>query len=124
MRRKTACEFLRGFGYAFAGLRLMFGTEFNAVIHGIVAVGVIVAGFRFDISASEWIAITLCIGIVFAAEAFNSAIERMCNRLTTQREDAIKEIKDISAGAVLVTALASVVVGLVIFAPKVLALHP
>ena len=111
---------LRSFLYAFAGLRLLLREEHNARIHATITVLVVVAGIVLRVSPVEWGVLVICIGMVLAAEAFNSAIERICDYLTTEHDDRIRDIKDLAAGAVLLCAIATAVVGVVIFLPYVL----
>jgi diacylglycerol kinase len=66
------------------------------------------------------LAIVLSIGLVISAEAMNSAIENIADFISPERNDAIKRIKDLAAAAVLICALTAVVVGLMVFLPKVL----
>lgn len=68
----------------------------------------------------EWVAISLCIGGVFVAEAVNSAVEALADRVTGERDEAVKHAKDLAAGAVLLMALTDVVVGLIVFLPKIM----
>ncbi len=112
----------RSFRYAFAGIGHLLRSEHNAWIHCTVAVCVVVAGFLFHLSAGEWIAIVILIGAVLAAEAFNSAIELLADHLSPEYSPAIKHVKDMAAGAVLLLAIAAVITGLIIFVPKVLSL--
>ena len=77
---------------------------------------------RFGLSTFEWIAVILCIGAVLAAEGVNSAIEALCDKVSPEYDEAIKHTKDLAAGAVLILAVMSVIVGLLIFVPKVLSL--
>ena len=81
---------------------------------------VVVAGVVLRVSPVEWAVLVLCIGVVLAAEAFNSAIERIADYLTLERDDRIRDIKDLAAGAVLLCAIAAATVGCVIFLPYVL----
>ena len=110
---------LRSFRYAFAGLRLLLREEHNARIHATITVLVVVAGIVLRVSPVEWGVLVICIGMVLAAEAFNSAIERMANYLTTERDDRIRDIKDLAAGAVLLCAIAAAIVGLIVFVPHI-----
>lgn len=110
----------RSFRYAFAGIAAFLRSEHNAWIHCSVAVLVIAAGFIFHISALEWCLIALCIGGVLMAEAFNSAIEALSDKVSPERSDLIKRAKDIAAGAVLIFVMAAVCVGLIIFVPKLI----
>ena len=110
---------LRSFRYAFAGLRLLLREEHNARIHATITVLVVVAGIVLRVSPVEWGVLVICIGMVLAAEAFNSAIERIANYLTTERDDRIRDIKDLAAGAVLLCAIAAAIVGLIVFVPHI-----
>lgn len=112
----------RSFGYAFKGIRLLFAREHNAWIHIVVAVCVVAGGFWLRVSAGEWAVLVFAIGIVLAAEGFNSAIECLADRLHPERDHKIGEVKDIAAGAVLITAVAAAVVGLIVFIPKIISL--
>lgn len=75
-------------------------------------------GHFVGLSSMEWIVICLCIGLVLSAEAVNSAIEALADRVSPAYDEAIKRTKDLAAGAVLLLAIASAVVGLIIFLPK------
>ena len=110
---------LRSFRYAFAGVRLLLREEHNARIHATITVLVVVAGIVLRVSPVEWGVLVICIGMVLAAEAFNSAIERVANYLTTERDDRIRDIKDLAAGAVLLCAIAAAIVGLIVFVPHI-----
>lgn len=110
---------LKSFKYAFSGILRLICVEHNARIHCVVAVCTVIAGFLLHISPIEWMAIALCIGGVLSAEGFNSAIEALADRITTECDDAIKNAKDLAAGAVLLFAAATVTVGLIIFVPKI-----
>ena len=110
---------LRSFRYAFAGVRLLLREEHNARIHATITVLVVVAGIVLRVSPVEWGVLVMCIGMVLAAEAFNSAIERICDYLTTEHDDRIRDIKDLAAGAVLLCAIAAAIVGLIVFVPHI-----
>lgn len=112
----------KSFRYALKGISMLFKGEHNARIHAVVAVLVIVASIFLSISTYEWIAVLLCIGGVFAAEAFNSAIEALADMVSEEYHPLIKRCKDMAAGAVLLFVMAVVVVGLIIFLPKLIAL--
>lgn len=112
----------RSFIYAGRGIKRLVSDEHNARIHSAVAIMVIAAGFIFNISASEWCVIALCIGGVLMAEGFNSAIEALADKVCDSEDRLIAKAKDIAAGAVLLFVLASVVCGLIIFLPKLLTL--
>lgn len=110
---------LKSFKFAFNGIILLITREHNAWIHCFVAVCVITAGFAFDISTTEWIAVTFAIGTVLAAEAVNSSIEAIADLVSPGYNEAIKRTKDLAAGAVLILAISAAIVGLIIFIPKI-----
>lgn len=109
---------LRSFRFAFNGIRLLVTCEHNAWIHCFIAACVIITGCIVKLSATEWIAIAMAIGMVLAAEAFNSAIEALADAVSPDYNETIKHTKDLAAGAVLLLAIASAVIGLIIFIPK------
>lgn len=108
---------LRSFGYAWKGIRSCVGKEQNLSTHLIATVGVIAAGCYFGITRTEWTVIILCIGVVIAAELFNTAIEKLVDLVSPQRHPIAGQVKDIAAGAVLVCATAAAIIGLIIFIP-------
>lgn len=111
---------LKSFKFAFNGIRLLITHEHNAWIHCFAAICVIIAGFAFDISTTEWIAVTFAIGTVLAAEAVNSSIEAIADLVSPEYNEAIKRTKDLAAGAVLILAISAAIVGLIIFIPKIM----
>ncbi|GAB6012077.1 diacylglycerol kinase family protein [Viscerimonas tarda] len=113
---------LRSFKYAFNGLRIMIREEHNSWIHIFVSLCVLIAGFLLKITTYEWIAVIFCIGFVMALELINSAIENMADFVSPERHAMIKKIKDLSAGAVLIGAIISAIIGLIIFLPKIVVL--
>lgn len=113
---------ISSFSNAFRGLGLLVRYERNAWIHCAAAVLVVMAGCFFRLTSHEWLAVAIAIGLVFSAEAFNTAIERLSDVVQPLRDDRIRDIKDLSAGAVLACAIAALIVGLIIFLPKVISL--
>lgn len=112
-------KFLKGFKYAFEGILSALKSERNLKIHFIVMILVIVFGFVFEISKTEWIICIILFGIVISGELFNTAIETVVDMISLEKNDKAKKAKDVSAGAVLVLAIASVIIGLIIFIPKI-----
>ena len=113
---------LASFKNAWRGMTVFIRQEHNAWIHCAMTVLVIVAGLLFHISTTEWIAVFFAIGLVLAAEAINSAIERLSDVVQPEKDVRIRDVKDISAGAVLICAIAAAIIGLIIFLPKLIAL--
>ena len=109
---------IQSFGYAFKGIRHVFGTEANMKIHITISVLVIICGIAFAISITEWICCLLCIGLVVGAEMMNTAIENVVDLASPEQHPLAGKAKDIAAGAVLICAIISVVIGMLIFIPK------
>ena len=110
---------IQSFGYAIKGIRYVFGTEINMRIHITISVLVIICGIAFAISLTEWIFCLFCIGLVVAAEMLNTAIENVVDLASPEQHPLAGKAKDIAAGAVLICAIISVIIGLLIFIPKV-----
>ena len=111
---------LRSFGHAFRGLGLLLRTQHNARIHAAATVLVIAAGAMFGISPAEWGLIALAVVGVWATEALNTAIEFLVDLASSDLHPLAAKAKDVAAGAVLVAAIGSLVVGAVVFVPHVL----
>jgi diacylglycerol kinase len=105
----------KSFGYAFRGLWTALKTERNMRIHaaaGLIAVGV---GIYLGLTVVEWCLVVLAIGLVLAAELFNTAMERACDDSNGgKHSEGIRACKDISAAAVLITAIAALVIGIIV----------
>ena len=78
---------------------------------------VVIAGFVLGITRMEWMIIILCIGVVIAAELFNTAIEKLVDLVSPQQHPVAGQVKDIAAGAVLVCAATAAIIGLIVFIP-------
>ncbi len=109
---------LRSFGPAVAGLLWALKTQLNLQVHVIAAVMVVIFGLWLKIAAWEWCAVLLATGMVLAAELLNTALEVLADRVTQEREEAIRRVKDAAAAAVLVAAFAALCLGILIFLPK------
>ena len=111
---------IQSFAYAFCGLRILFKETPNALTHLIAAFIAISLGFICHISHHEWLAIIIVIGAVFSMEAINTALERLSDySCGKENHPAIKKVKDLSAAAVLIAALAALAVGIIIYLPKI-----
>lgn len=110
---------LKSYKYAFNGLRVLFKEEHNSRIHFLATAIVIAASIYFSLNTLEWVAIIFSIGLVIAVEIINTAMENMANFLTTEKNEKIKRIKDLSAAAVLISVATAVSIGLIIFLPKI-----
>lgn len=110
------------FMVALRGIKKVFMTELSFRIHVAIAVILIIINFMIGMSGLEWIIVILVLGSVMAAEIFNTAVEDMMDVYSRKYDDKIKDIKDISAGAVLLLTIISVIIGLIIYVPKVMSL--
>lgn len=119
---KKNSHFLESLKHALDGLVCLYKEERNMWIHTVVALLTVGLGLILKLSHIEWLLVTLCIVGVIACEIINTLIERLCNKITTTYDKGIKKIKDISAGFVLLVSVGSVVIGLIIFLPKIIAL--
>ncbi|MBQ8008200.1 MAG: diacylglycerol kinase family protein [Bacteroidaceae bacterium] len=108
---------MKSFTFAWKGIMTCAGHEQNITFHLIAAILVVAAGFFLGISHTEWMVVIICVGMVIAAELFNSAIERLVDLVSPDWNKIAGEVKDIAAGAVLVTAITAAIVGLIVFVP-------
>jgi diacylglycerol kinase (ATP) len=115
-------ERVRSFVHAFRGIGMVIRSQHNAWIHLVATVAAVALGFFVSLDRLEWCAIVFAIALVWITEAVNTAIEFLADEVTRERREGIGRAKDVSAGAVLLSAMTSVVIGLIIFLPHVLAL--
>jgi len=121
-KKFSITERVRSFGYAINGIKYTLLTQHNFFIHITLTAIAITLGFFLDISKNEWVAIVIVIGMVLSAEVLNTAIEEVVDFISPQRNKKAGIIKDLAAGAVLLLAIASLLTGLIIFLPKIIAL--
>ncbi|TDW63278.1 diacylglycerol kinase (ATP) [Novosphingobium sp. PhB55] len=112
---------LRSFLFAGRGLRWLVRDEHNARLHLAASLGVVVAGFWLEISAADWRWLVLAMALVWLAEAFNTAVEGLCDRIHPEFDPAIGRIKDLGAGGVLVASIAAALIGVLTLGPPLLA---
>jgi diacylglycerol kinase len=109
-------KFINSFAYAIDGIKVCLKQR-NLRIHITVAVLVVIVGFWLKISIAEWAVLVLTMGLVISLELVNTAIESLVDLATSEYHILAKTAKDVAAGAVLVSAIASVFIGLLIFIP-------
>ena len=102
---------------ALDGLAVVFRSELNFKVHVFIFFLVLLLGFFFQIKTWEWMLVLFASAMVFSAEIFNTAIEKICDYIEPKMDPKIGRIKDISASAVLACAVFSAVLGLLIFIP-------
>lgn len=112
-------ERLKSIRYALRGIWLLIKSEASIKIQVSIAVLGIAMGFYFDISATEWLAQLLVIGLVLVAEALNTGIEKLSDFIHPDYHEKIGFIKDVSAGAAAIAAIISLAVAGIIYIPKI-----
>ncbi|MGD1993353.1 MAG: diacylglycerol kinase family protein [Anaerolineae bacterium] len=105
------------FRHAFAGLGHALRTQRNTRIHLTIAVAVIILGLYLELTATEWAILALTIGMVLVSEMLNTLAETIVDLISPGYHPLAKVIKDVTAGAVLLTAIFSVAVGLLVLGP-------
>jgi len=105
----------KSFGYAFNGLKVLLLTQPHARLHAIATVVVLIAGKILQLGLWEWVAILLCIGMVWMAEALNTALEFLADEVSLEKRDRIGNAKDVAAGGVLITAMISIAIAVIVF---------
>ncbi len=108
---------LKSFSHAGRGLYVFIKSTHNAWVHIFIAALVTVAGLFFGISSLEWVLLVIMFAIVLSAEAFNTAIEIDIDLTSPDFHPYAKDTKDVAAAAVLITAIAACIVGILIFYP-------
>ncbi len=115
-------KLLNSFKYAFKGIFSSFKSERNMKIHVLIMLIVILMGIFFHISIGEWIICLILFCLVISGELFNTAIETTVDLVSLKENYQAGLAKDIAAGAVLVLAFGSALIGLIIFVPKIISL--
>ena len=113
--KREKSGFLKSFGNAARGIAVAVRNERNFRVHICMMIYVIIFSVIGKVPVGDFRNFFLCFGAVFSAELINTAIEKLCDEVTEERKESIRNIKDISAGAVLVAAVFSAVLGLCVF---------
>lgn len=108
---------IRSFGYAFSGIACAFACGRNMKIHGAAALIVLAAGWLVQVTPLEWAVLSLTIFMVLAAETANTAIEKTVDLVTAEFHPLARQAKNLAAGAVLLTAINSIIIAIIIFKP-------
>jgi diacylglycerol kinase (ATP) len=115
-------KLIRSFGYAFKGVAYATKTQLNFRTHLGATTIAVAMGLFFHISTHEWLWVGLCVTVVLVTEIFNTMIEALTDMVSPGYNEKAGQIKDMSAGAVVIAAAFALTVGLVIFLPKLLLL--
>ena len=112
---------LRSYTYSVRGIWLAFRYEHNMIVHLAAAIAVIVLNSLLRVTQTEWLITLILIGLAWMAEIFNTAIEKLADRVTKEHDTLIGQVKDLASGAVLVICLFAVVCAVIIYTPYLLA---
>lgn len=110
----------KSMGFALKGALKLLTTEHSVMVQASIGLLMVVAGFYFEISMTEWMLQTLAIGLVLGVEGLNTAVEKIADFIHPEFHEKIGFIKDIAAGAVFFAAITAIAIGLMIYLPKVL----
>lgn len=111
---------MKSVGFAVRGALLLIRTEASIKIQVFLAIVVTITGFYYEISSTEWIFQVLAVSLVLGIEGANTAIEKLCDFVHPDFDKKIGFIKDVSAGAVMFVSVGAIIVGLIIYLPKIL----
>jgi len=111
---------IESFGHAFRGLGTLVTSQVNARIHLAATVAVILMGLLLKVTLIEWAVLALAAGMVWAAEALNTAVEFLADRVAPERHELVRRAKDTAAAGVLAASIAAAAAGLLIFLPHIL----
>jgi diacylglycerol kinase (ATP) len=116
-QRFTLAARLKSFSYAFEGVWFMLTTQHNAWLHGLATLLVVALALYCKVSESDWRWLIVAMAMVWVAETLNTAVEYVCDVVSPGYSEAVKHAKDISAGGVLIAAVAALLVGVLTFWP-------
>lgn len=108
--------------YSVIGAYKLITTEHSIMVQFCLGIAVVIAGFYFNISATEWMLQILAIGLVLAIEGLNTAAEKISDFIHPEYHEKIGFIKDIASGAVFFAAMAAIAIGAIIYYPKIVML--
>lgn len=114
---KKRAPLVKSFGYAFCGIFHVVNNERNIKIHFVAALLTVLLGFYLDISRNDWLILLLIITIVIVLELVNSSIEAVVDLASPELHPLAKKAKDVAAGAVLIAAIVSIIIGALLFFP-------
>lgn len=117
--KKLVMRFLKSFRYAWQGIKYCFNSEKNFRIQLAISSITFLSGMVCRISTVEWLAILFCSALVLGLEMVNTTIEKLSDTITRTIHPVIKEVKDIAAGAVCLVSVISLLIGCIIFLPKI-----
>jgi diacylglycerol kinase (ATP) len=110
---------IKSIGYAFKGALKLITTEHSVMVQFSLGILLTITGFLLDISREEWMLQIFAFGLVLAVESLNTAVEKIADFIHPEFHEKIGFIKDIAAGAVFFAALSAIIIGLIIYVPKI-----
>jgi diacylglycerol kinase len=110
---------IESFRHAFRGVATLLCTQHNAWLHLAATAAVVVLGVVLAIGRSDWLAVILAIGLVWTAEALNTAVEFLANEVSLEKRELIGHAKDLGAAGVLVASVSALLIGIVVFVPYI-----
>lgn len=110
---------IRSFRFAFKGMHTLITTQHNCWIHAAATILVTVSGWYLEVSQTEWLMLIFAIGLVWVAEALNTAVEFLGDAVSMEQHPLIGKAKDVASAGVLISAITAAIVGLIIFLPKI-----
>ena len=117
-KKRSKVRLLKSFSYAINGIVYAFKYEQNIIVHFLSVILVIITGFILNISVLEWLIIIIIMALVISLELVNSAIEATVDLVTSEAHTLAKVAKDCASGAVLISAVSAMIIGAIIFIPK------
>jgi len=118
--RRRISTWIATFQHAFSGLGFVIRTQPNARVHILATIAVLITGLWLQIGKQDWLILVLTIALVWMAECFNTALEQLVDLASPDFHPLAGQAKDAAAAAVLITAIAALIVGLLIFLPPLL----
>jgi diacylglycerol kinase (ATP) len=112
------------FSHAFRGVSALLRTQHNARLHLAATVAALALGYVLAISSGEWLAVVLAVGMVWTAEALNTAVEFLADEISLERRDFLGIAKDVGAAGVLFASVSALAVGLIVFGPHLIEYLP
>lgn len=122
MEKKSLKYQISSFRWAINGLSEFFRTEFKAWIHCIATTLAVITGFILKVSLTEWCLVCIAIVLVFITEIFNTAMETIVDTVPDKFDNKRRIIKDMCAGAVLISSIGALLIGILVFLPKIIEL--
>ena len=110
---------IKSFGDAIRGLAIFFAKERHAKAHLGIMLLVVFAGFYYNVSDTEWISLCIAFALVIGSEALNTGIEKLSDIVQPEKHAGIRDVKDIAAGAVFFCVIIAIIIGAIIFTPKI-----